>query len=301
MVVAALRQQRSFRQQINLVMAWRVGYAAWLLERWCDVPYVVYVHGAEIHPARRGRVARWIMRGLLGRAALVIASSRYTADLCRQLGIDRVQVIHPGLAFREVAPEGERPPSHVLLSLGRLEERKGLDASIRAVAELAPELAALRYFIAGRGGDEARLKALAVEAGVADRVQFLGFVDEAAKQRLYRECDLLLMPSYEIPSPDRVSVEGFGIAFLEANMHGKMVVGGRSGGIADAVIDGVTGYLVDGRDPASVAAAIRRHYSRPSHARQAAACRGWARWHAWPATLRRTAAVVRRRLREVTR
>ncbi len=72
---------------------------------------------------------------------------------------------------------------------------------------------------------------------------FAGEVKEEEIPLYYMACDLFIMPSYEIK--EKGDVEGFGIAYLEANACGKPVIGGRSGGVTDAVIDGETGLLID--------------------------------------------------------
>ena len=80
--------------------------------------------------------------------------------------------------------------------------------------------------------------------------------DQVAKRDLLAACEMLVMPSRAILR--RGDTEGFGMVFLEAGACGKPVVGGDSGGIRDAVVDGETGLLVDPEDPAEVGAAICR-------------------------------------------
>ena len=84
---------------------------------------------------------------------------------------------------------------------------------------------------------------LAIKRGVEDRVVFIGYVPDEDLPKYYALCDLFILPSKELKADGEV--EGFGIAFLEANACGKPVIGGRSGGIEDAIIDGKTGYLVN--------------------------------------------------------
>ena len=104
----------------------------------------------------------------------------------------------------------------------------------------------------GQGSYQPALRALAEEAGVADRVRFLAGISDDELPLAYALADVYVGVSRQTAR----DVEGFGIALLEASASGKPVVAGRSGGMPDAVRDGETGLLVDPEDPASLARAI---------------------------------------------
>ncbi len=109
--------------------------------------------------------------------------------------------------------------------------------------------------IAGAGRDRRRLEQRAATAGLGDRVRFLGRVPDAVLPALYAAADVFAMPCR-----DRwggLEAEGYGIVFVEAAAAGVPVVAGRSGGSAEAVVDGVTGLVVDGRSVGAVGAALR--------------------------------------------
>ncbi|HEX6939039.1 MAG TPA: glycosyltransferase family 4 protein [Longimicrobiales bacterium] len=253
------------------------GYvAAWLHAR-AGVPYVLYVHGKDLmkeeRKAGRSRRARATGRWVLGGAAAVIANSRATAaraeQLLRALGLDpagRVRVVHPGTdpaRFRPDAPGADAWRSRlgldgrrVLLSVSRLMPRKGVDTALDALALLASERPDVVYVVAGDGPERARLERRAAELGLVDRVRFPGAVDEAALPGLYAAADVFVLPVREERDDDEV--EGFGIVFCEAAAAGLPVVAGDSGGVADAVRDGETAFLVPPRDPAATAAALAR-------------------------------------------
>lgn len=206
---------------------------------------VVLAHGNELlrRDGRRGaRLAR-----ALARADLVVANSGYTAGLLAGLH-ERVEVIHPPI---DPPPSPARDPEPgLILSLGRLEPRKGLDMVIRAL----PALPGARHLIIGQGPDEARLRALAADCGAAERVEFAGRVDDAEKFRLLARAEIMAMPVRR----EGDSVEGFGMVYLEAAWCGVPALAGREGGAADAVVDGETGLVVDGTDAAAVRAALAR-------------------------------------------
>jgi phosphatidylinositol alpha-1,6-mannosyltransferase len=144
----------------------------------------------------------------------------------------------------------------VILTVGRLAERKGHDIVLRALPTVLRKFPETRYLIVGTGPEEQRLRHLAVELGVAEQVVFAGRMPDEDLPDCYAACDVFVMVSREIPA--KGDVEGFGIVYLEANAQGKPVVGARSGGVADAVEDGVTGLMVDSTDPENVADAILR-------------------------------------------
>jgi phosphatidyl-myo-inositol dimannoside synthase len=149
-----------------------------------------------------------------------------------------------------------------MLTVGRLVEHKGQDQTIRALALLRDSEPDLRYAIAGSGVYGVKLRALASELGVSDRVNFLGHVEDDELPALYNVADLYVGAS-------RVAVdhvEGFGISLIEAAATSLPVIAGREGGMPEAVVEGVTGLLVDPYDPASLAAAIRSLLDAPDHA-----------------------------------
>ncbi|PZW50425.1 phosphatidylinositol alpha-1,6-mannosyltransferase [Humitalea rosea] len=227
-----------------------------------SLPVAVLTYGTEF-PARLTARKRRRIEAALGRATRVIAISRYTADLVGPyVPPGRLAIINPPIppqpepsatALAEVAAQvaGRGP---VLLTLARLEARKGIDQVIRALPGLRMAHPGILYLVAGGGEDEARLRALAAAEGVSDRVLFLGRVDEAAKAALYRSADLFVMPNRR----EGNSVEGYGLVFLEAGWHGLPSVAGRDGGAGDAVLAGETGLLCDGADAADVAATLGR-------------------------------------------
>ncbi|NLB96282.1 MAG: glycosyltransferase, partial [Armatimonadetes bacterium] len=143
----------------------------------------------------------------------------------------------------------------VLVTVSRLLERKGHDVVLRALPRIAAAVPEVAYLVAGTGPREPVLRRLAGELGVAERVVFAGRVPDEELADYYGAADVFIHPNRELPNGD---VEGFGIVFLEANAAGKPVIGGNSGGTPDAVVDGVTGFLIDPNDVDAVAdAAIR--------------------------------------------
>ena len=143
----------------------------------------------------------------------------------------------------------------VLTTLARLEPRKGVDCVLRALPALREKHPSVVYLIAGAGADLARLQSLAGQLGVADRALFLGeVVDISKKAALLTRTDVYAMPSRRVGA----SVEGFGIAYVEAAWYGAPSLAGNDGGSADAVVHEQTGLICDGADDGAVRDALSR-------------------------------------------
>ena len=233
--------------------------AALAARRLTGVPYVVFTYGYEI---RRKRRRRWIARLLRG-AKSVIAISQFTREAVLDLGVtpERIRILYPGVDADRFSPATDhRPPATnhkppTLLSVSRLAELyKGHDTAIRALPLVRAKAPGTHYVIAGDGPLRNYLERIAASVGMSDAMQFLGEVPDQSLPDLYRSADLLLLLGRD--STVEGGAEGFGIVCLEAAACGVPVVAGRSGGLPDAVQDGVTGILVDPLDIGAAAEAI---------------------------------------------
>jgi phosphatidylinositol alpha-1,6-mannosyltransferase len=130
---------------------------------------------------------------------------------------------------------------------------------LTAVAKLGGEFPSLRYLIVGYGPEETKLRLLAGELGISERVTFAGFVPQDQLPDYYRLCHVMVMPNRE-QAGDK---EGFGMTFLEASAAARPAIGGRSGGASEAVSDGVTGLIVEPTDLDELTAAIRTLLLQP--------------------------------------
>jgi glycosyltransferase involved in cell wall biosynthesis len=170
----------------------------------------------------------------------------------RGLSPDRIRVVYVGIDRAEYSPADSDPkePRPTLLALGRVRKYKRLDLVIDAVARLARERHPdLELVVAGTGNWLEPLKEHARRAGAADRVRFLGRVDEAEKVRLYRRAWALVMTSPK---------EGWGLTCLEAAACGTPVIASDSPGLREAVRDGQSGLLVPHGDRDALGAAMDR-------------------------------------------
>ena len=230
------------------------------------LPYAVVLHGAEVTVAARLPVTSRLLRRVLVGADLVIAAGGYPADEARRLAggnlpnvvivppgvdVDRFQPLVPGEVGAVRARLGLPEEGRLVVAVSRLVPRKGFDVLIEATAALARERQDLVVAVAGTGRDARRLESLAKDLGAP--VVFLGRVSEADLPGLVASADVAAVLCRT--RWGGLEQEGFGIVFLEAAAAGVPQVAGRSGGSHEAVVDGVTGLVVD--RPGDVAVATR--------------------------------------------
>ena len=248
----------------------------WLRARH-GIPYGVIVYGTELllidAKIRRSRFKRRTAGSMIGKAAVLVAISRWTADLARQV-LHQLELDIP----IETVPLGTNPTQFRpnidtiamrakygleggpwLLTVSRLEWHKGIDTVMKALPAVRARHATARYAIAGVGDRLPQLQHLQRSLGLGDAVRFLGGIPDDELPAIYNAADLYVGASRR----HDLMAEGFGISLVEASACGLAVVGGRSGGVPDAVREGETGILVDPDDPAAVAAGINALLSDP--------------------------------------
>ena len=256
----------ALRHRFDAVHAGRAlpeGLVAWLVARLTWRRVAIYAHGEELTGWGRGNKYR-AMCFALHHADRVIANSEFTRQTLMAMGVrpERIAIIHPGVdtaRFRPGLPSddlraglGMPATAKLLLSVGRLQRRKGFDSVIHCLPALVAAGLDVHYAIVGIGEDDAYLGDLACELGVAGRVHRLGHVPMDELPRWYNACDLFVLANRDIGG----DTEGFGIVFIEAGACGKAVIAGQAGGTGSAVIEGVTGLRIDGESPAALLAVI---------------------------------------------
>lgn len=203
-------------------------------------------------------------------------------------GVD-TSAFFPGSGGAEVRARHGLTDRPVVVCVSRLVPRKGQDVLIRCLPAIRRAVPDAALLIVGGGPDVPRLERLAAEHGVADDVVLTGSVPWEELPAHYDAGDVFAMPCRT--RRKGLEVEGLGIVFLEASATGLPVVAGRSGGSPDAVLDGVTGHVVDGTSLDEVTARIVELLSSPEEARaMGAAGRAWVeaewRWDVLAARLR---------------
>jgi radical SAM protein with 4Fe4S-binding SPASM domain len=227
-------------------------------------------HGGVPEAYRRAQIEG------LDAAHAVIAVSSFSAALAREAGVraSRLAVIENGVDTARFSPGppdaalrarlGIADDDEVILTVSRLAPRKGHATALRALRALLRDHPRALLVYTGEGARlGAELGALAAELGVAHRVRAVGFVSSEDLPALYRLARAFTLLSEESGERD---VEGFGVALLEAAASGLPAVAARSGGMPEAVEDGVSGLLVPPADPAATALALASLLADPARA-----------------------------------
>jgi phosphatidylinositol alpha-1,6-mannosyltransferase len=257
--VQAIREWRPEVVQVGHVALAPLGF---LLARRARKPWLVYAYGQEVLPPARSRVDARLRGGGLRAADAVVVLGSFSAGLVRSWGVQDARIVQDIPFGAEPRPAVAPPEGTTLLSVGRLVPRKGIDTVLLALSRL-PEC--VSYRVVGSGPDEARLRALACDLGVARRVTFVGRVSDADLAQEYQRCSVFVLPSRRTAEGE---LEGLGLVFFEAAAWGRPVVAGRSGGEVDAVVDGETGLLVDGESVDEVTRAIQALLEDPEQLRR---------------------------------
>lgn len=252
------------------------------------VPVVVLVHHVHreqwhvVYDRVRAAVG-WFLESKVSpwlyRHSQYVAVSQVTRHELVELGVDadRIAVVHNGT---ERPPEtGLAPaPDPVLCVLGRLVPHKRVEHALATLARVRVDHPSARLTVVGHGWWEAQLRAEAVRLGVADAVDFTGWVDETAKHEALARSWVLLTPSLK---------EGWGLCIAEAAGHGVPSIAYRSaGGVAESVVDGATGLLVgDDEGLRGFIDATRRLVDDPALRRQlGTAARSRSAQYSWDTT-----------------
>jgi len=235
------------------------------LKRLFRTPYLSFSHGEEITQTDRYRYQPMVRNRIFNGAEAVIAACEFAGQNLIRIGVPQAKIhkITPGVDADRFVPRPPRPElvreyglqdKRVILTVARLCRRKGHDVTLRAVARILSDLPDVRYLIVGTGPEEGRLRTLAAELGIDAAVTFVGYVPDDRLCDYYNLCDVFVMPNRQEEDGD---IEGFGMIFIEANACGRAVIGGRSGGTADAVQHGVSGFLVDPLDLDELTATLK--------------------------------------------
>ena len=259
-------------RRINLVQCGHISVAAagYALKLTHGLPYVVYTYAQEIMDGRlpKTKTANRLLGCLfLRQADVVFTISEFTKGEVLKWGVSEAKVVKiplgPASTAAVDAPNLQAIQERfglcnkrVILTVGRLVERKGQDMMLRAMPHILTEMPNAMYLIIGTGPMGPALKREVHNRRLERHVIFVGNVPHDKTAPYYAIADVFAMPSRALL--EKGDVEGFGLVFLEANAYGKPCIGGRSGGVPDAVLDGETGLLVNPWDPMDIAQATIR-------------------------------------------
>jgi phosphatidylinositol alpha-1,6-mannosyltransferase len=262
---------------------------SWLAKR-LRCPYVITIHGTYGLIWHEYGVDRALYERVLKKASLVCPVSQGTADLLQTyfgeaLKNTKVRPILNGNDFYKTVPEEKalnRQPSipPILLSVGDVKPRKGQHLSLAAFAKIKEHFPESRYHIVGhyKQNDYYRDLQQFIAGRNLQDVTFLGAVSDTELSHQYQDASVFVLT----PEQEGLHFEGFGLVYLEAGAYGLPVVGTQTGGVPDAVREGITGFLVRPGDVDEISAAALRLLDDPELARQMGrANRRWAEQLTW--------------------
>jgi phosphatidylinositol alpha-1,6-mannosyltransferase len=257
---------------------WAHGYdfpALLLLTYLLPVHSFIYLHGNDLLCPLRNPLLRSVFEWTLRRTQGIVCNSSFTRDYLKtHFQVDTpAHVINPTVRPEKFGVGGKREQAHnlrsqvrlahsipdtatVILSVGRLVQRKGFDRVIENLPLLLAEGLDVHYLVCGRGPMESELKSLTSRLGVEKRVHFAGYVPDEELAGYYAACDLFAMLTFF--DAKAASIEGFGIVYLEAGYFGKPVIASRVGGVVDAVHHEESGILVDPNSVQEISQALHR-------------------------------------------
>jgi teichuronic acid biosynthesis glycosyltransferase TuaC len=211
-----------------------------------NLPLVVSVHGGDLfYTAARSARGRQVVSRVFESADAILANSKLTRSGVEQLGGKRVDVVHPGADVLDGEPD--RHPWPTLVTVANLEAHKGQGGVIRALSALRARHPSLRYVLVGGGPDRPQLERLSRELGVGEQVEFTGPVTHERALAELARCHLHVMPS---------SIDGFGVAHIEAMAAGLPSIGGAGTGAQDIARAGEGMLLVRPGDVSELARAL---------------------------------------------
>ena len=209
------------------------------------IPTLCLVHGNELFyesERKKNRVTK-----VLKLVDYIVANSNYTKSLVINLGINKkkIHVINPGaedLRNIENTKKLNIIGDPIVLTLARLEKRKGHANVIKTIQKLIINFPKIKYLIAGDGPEKIKLVKQTKKLGLEKNVEFLGNINNWEKKNVFENTDIMVMPT--IDESHNKSIEGFGISYIEAAFFGICSIATDVGGVREAIVNNETGILL---------------------------------------------------------
>ena len=214
---------------------------------------VCLIHSKEINHDKGSRSNKRVLN-VLNNVDHIVANSEFTKNLAIENGVnsDKITVINPGVypvksIDNKILDDAEKllkDKSPRLITVSRFDKRKNHEKVIMALRNLREIYPNIIYTCIGLGEEEENIKKLVKELSLDKQVLFLKDISQSFKNALIAKSNLFVMPSIIY----KKSVEGFGIAYVEAAQYGVPSIGGKDGGASDAIKDKETGIICDGNN-----------------------------------------------------
>ncbi|MFA6296229.1 MAG: glycosyltransferase family 4 protein [Patescibacteria group bacterium] len=247
-----------------------MGMTAYLAKKILHIPYIVYTHGTEIKEIdSKSGFHKKMMKRVLDDAQNIVVTTDFMRDyIASKFGFLKsddkttnsetenmlsekfikippgvnTELFHP-LDSLKIKQRFELENQKIILTCGRLVPRKNHELVIKAMPNVLKRVPNAKYYIIGNGPTLEKLRLLIRNLRLDDKVKIYTKITDKDLNFYYNLCDVFIMPSKEMEN--KKDIEGFGLVYLEANACKKPVIAGNSGGVAEAVLDGQTGILVN--------------------------------------------------------
>jgi len=249
-----------FRPNVIYINTWSpFGLPALIFGKILNINIYITAHGLDIVEPLKSKFHKFIMTFVLNNSAKIFCVSNYTKELvlkyCSLKNIDNAVVINNGILLSDFYPIDKTKAREkinlpqkkkIILTVARLTPRKGHIAVLETINKLKNEIDEIYYVIVGRGIFEKDIQNYIIENNLQNYVKLAGFIDKNELIYYYNACDVFVMYSTEIIETG--DVEGFGVAYLEANACAKPVIAANKAGACDAVKNNVNGFLANNKD-----------------------------------------------------
>ena len=248
--------------------------------------YFITIYGTDTLTSLGSKKTKFLKALIMKQAAKIFSISNSTTQktLAKyNLPKEKFATITPGVttSFTDKinlnlrADLGYLSDDFIILVINHLVARKGVDDVMRAVAKIDDEK--IKLLIVGKGPERENLENLAKELNIANRIKFMGRVDEV--ESYYKAANILTLTSYYDNTGD---IEGFGLVLVEAELRGLPVIGTNSGGIPETISDGVSGFIVGEREIEAIKEKILLLKNNPElYQKVSAAASEWAKQFDW--------------------
>lgn len=250
------------------------------------------IHSKEINHEINSSLNKRLIKNL-NYVDYIIANSHFTKKLAISVGIieDKIKIIYPGINKpKEIGEKFMNEANSIfgdtfpkILTIARLDKRKGHDNILMSIRNLKIKYPKIKYVSVGSGNEEKNLIKLSNELSLHNEVTFLNKVDDDLKLSLIKKSNLFIMPS----RIEKKSVEGFGISFIEAGSYGVGSIGGKDGGSSDAIMNNESGILCDGNDLGSIYNSVNKFFENDNYLKYGKTAKEFSKKFYWEKTIKK--------------
>jgi len=247
------------------------GFMGYMLSKVLRLPLLCYVHGEDVEAAATSRELSWIVNKVLAHSQTIICNSQNTSSILMNnwlISESKIKTLNPGVDTNIFVPAEQstlirknlgwesRP---VVLTVGRLQKRKGQDMMIKALPQIKQKIPNILYALVGGGEELYSLTELVSKLNLTDNVMFMAEINDQTMLDCYQQCDLFILPNRTVEQ----DIEGFGMVLVEAQSCEKVVVAGDSGGTSETMVLNETGFIIDCTSPAPIAEMVTNLLMKP--------------------------------------